>query len=85
MYADGLIEREDVPVSCWHKPRKHKPKPPSLANALKQAKAKGMDVIIAPDGSMTFKNVGGNNITTLQGNGAAVNPWDEVLNDETSN
>ena len=69
MFAGGLIEREDVPPSCWHRPRK--PKPLSLAIAIRQAKKKGMDLTVAPDGSMTFKNVGSDNVTTLQGNGAA--------------
>ena len=66
MFADGLIEREDVPPECWHKRRKHKPRPPSWKEAVKQAKAKGMDLtVVGPDGSsMTFKNVGGDNITT---------------------
>jgi hypothetical protein len=71
MFIDGLIEREEVPPSCWRKPRKHrKPKPPSLASAIKKAKAEGMDVTIAPDGSMTFKSVGHDTVMPLQGNGA---------------
>jgi len=69
MFADGLIEREDVPPECWHRPRKRRPL--SLTIAFKKAKAKGMDLTVAPDGSMTFKNVGSDNVTTLQGNGAA--------------
>jgi hypothetical protein len=58
MFADGLIEREEVPPSCWRRPRKHrKPKPLSLAIAIKKAKAKGMDLTVEPSGSMTFKSV----------------------------
>lgn len=49
-------------------------KPPkTLAKVLKQAKKEGMDVTLAPDGSMTFKNVSGNNMITLQDDGAEQN------------
>jgi len=67
MFADGLIEREDVPSSCWHKPRKHRrPKPPSLDRAIKKAKAEGMDVTFAPDGAVTFKKSITDNISNGQ-------------------
>jgi hypothetical protein len=73
MYADGLIEREDVPPELWHRPRKHrKPRPPSLAIALKQAKAKGMDLTVAPDGSMMFKKSQPEIIGTME-----KNEWDQ--------
>jgi hypothetical protein len=66
MFADGLIEREDVPPECWHKPRKHrKPKPPSLDRAIKKAKAEGMDVTFTPDGAVTFK--ASSNTTSFEG------------------
>lgn len=44
-------EWDDLPSA--RKPRK--PKPPTLATAIKKAKAAGMDVTIARDGSVTFK------------------------------
>ncbi|MFZ2078921.1 MAG: hypothetical protein WAV38_20160 [Xanthobacteraceae bacterium] len=47
---------------------------PTLARALKHAKAKGMDVTIAPDGSVTFKSI--SRPETLNGNGADSMPED---------
>jgi hypothetical protein len=73
MYADGLIEREDVPDSCWRKPRRYKPKTPSLARAIKKAKAEGMVLTVEPSGAMTFKSI--DKVTDHQGNGAS-----EILN-----
>lgn len=45
-----LFERWDMPPT--RKRRRHKV--PNLASAIKRAKAMGMDVTVAPDGSMTF-------------------------------
>jgi hypothetical protein len=76
MYAEGLIEREDVPPSCWHKPRKRKPKTPSLVSAIRKAKAEGMVLTVEPSGAMTFKSI--DKVTDHQGNGAILNADDEL-------
>jgi hypothetical protein len=51
---------EDYSVDYWDLPpprKERKPKPPSsLTSAIKEAKAAGMDVTVAPDGSVTFKS-----------------------------
>lgn len=75
MFADGLIERHGVPPSCWHKQRK--PKPLSLAIAIRKAKTKGMDLTVAPDGSMTFKNVDVHNAPTLNSEEGTVTPLEQ--------
>lgn len=72
MYDEGLLERADIPPELWHKRRKRKPRPPTLGVALRKAKAKGWDVTIASDGSVTFKNIGGCNTTSaIQGDDTA--------------
>ncbi len=78
MFAEGLIEREDVPLSCWHKPRK--PKPPSLLRAIKLAKTKGMVLTVDPSGSMTFKTSSefDDDVTKSGANGANANEWDRI-------
>jgi hypothetical protein len=72
MFYEGLIEREDVPPSCWHKRKRRKPKVPSWKAAVKEANALGKDVIMtrAPDGTVTFESVS-RRPETLNGNDTA--------------
>ena len=58
-------------------PRKRKP---TLSKAMmERAKVVGMDVTIAPDGSIMFKKSDNSEAQELSRNGASDNPWDEVL------
>jgi hypothetical protein len=57
MFMENLIELDDLPPELW--PRKWRPKKPkrlALARAIKKAKENDFDVIVAPDGTVTFTN-----------------------------
>jgi hypothetical protein len=64
----------------WRPPRKpRKRRNPTLAGIIRKARELGIDVVLTPDGSLILKCSARAATESAAGNGAANNPWDEVL------
>jgi hypothetical protein len=70
------LEQWDLPPTRKRRKRRRKP---TLASISKKARELGVDVVVAPDGSLILKCSAPTATESAAGNGAADNPWDEVL------
>lgn len=75
---EDVFERWDLPPTRERRKRRRKP---TLASLSKKARELGVDVVVAPDGSMTLRTSvpHRDHVTESGGNSALDNPWDEVL------